>query len=143
MEMTDWLYSKCDKIDNELGKWDMFSTSVQAGRDQISDALRIMGIVAFLLSFDVAVGIGPVIAAVWVTYIAIRKGNTNGLLLMPLLHGISIANCLSEAEIATEEIRQLAIGLLMAIEGGVLIYFSTQNDKVYEWQTFNWDNDND
>ena len=143
MEMTDWLYSKCDKIDNELEKWEMFSTSVQAGRDQISDALRIMGIGAFLLSFDVAVGIGPVIAAVWVTYIAIRKGNTNGLLIMPLLHGISIANCLSEAEIASEDIRQLVVGLLMAIEGGVLIYFSTQNDKVYEWQTFNWDSDND
>jgi hypothetical protein len=143
MEMTDWLYSKCDEIDNELEKWDMFSPSVQAGRDQISDSLRIMGIVAFLLSFDVAVGIGPVVAAVWVTYIAIRKGNTNGLLLMPLLHGISIANCLNEAEIASEEIRQLFVGLLMAIEGGVLIYFSTQNDRVFEWQTFNWESDND
>jgi len=143
MEMTDWLYSKCDEVDNEIEKWDMFSPSVQAGRDQISDSLRITGIVAFLFSFDIAVGIGPVIAAVWVTYIAIRKGNTNGLLLMPLLHGISIANCLSEAEIASEEFRQLVVGLLMAIEGGALIYFSTQNDKVYEWQTFNWENDND
>ena len=146
MEMTDWLYSKCDEIDNELEKWETFffqGSSTQAGRDQISDSLRIMGIVAFMLSFDVAVGIGPVIAAVWVTYIAIRKGNTNGLLLMPLLHGISIANCLNEAEIAEEEIRQLFVGLLMAIEGGVLIYFSTQNDRVFEWQTFNWESDND
>ncbi len=143
MEMTDWLYSKCDEVDNEIEKWEMFSPSVQAGRDQISDALRMIGIVAFLFSFDIAVGIGPVIAAVWVTYIAIRKGNTNGLLLMPLLHGISIANCLSEAEIASAEIRQLVVGVLMAIEGGVLIYFSTQNDKVYDWQTFNWESDND
>ena len=62
---------------------------------------------------------------------------------MPLLHGISIANCLNEAEIAEEEIRQLFVGLLMAIEGGVLIYFSTQNDRVFEWQTFNWESDND
>ena len=143
MEMTDWLYSKCDDVDNEIERWDMFSPSVQAGRDQISDALRIIGIGAFLLSFDVAVGIGPVVAAVWVTYIAIRKGNTNGLLLMPLLHGISIANCLSEAEIGSAEFRQLFVGVLMAIEGGALIYFSTQNDKVYEWQTFNWESDND
>jgi hypothetical protein len=143
MEMTDWLYLKCDEVDNEIQKWDMFAPSVQAGRDQISDALRIMGIAAFLFSFDIALGIGPVVAAVWVTYIAIRKGNTNGLLLMPLLHGISIAKCLNEAEIASEELRQLVVGVLMAIEGGILIYFSTQNDKVYEWQTFNWDNDND
>ena len=143
MEMTDWLYSKCDEVDNEIEKWDMFSPSVQAGRDQISDVLRIIGIGAFLFSWNVAVGIGPVIAAVWVTYIAIRKGNTNGLLLMPLLHGISIANCLSEAEIGSAEFRQLFVGVLMAIEGGALIYFSTQNDKVYEWQTFNWESDND
>jgi hypothetical protein len=143
MEMTGWLYSKCDEIDNELEKWETFSTSTQAGREQISDTLRMMGIGAFLLSFDVAIGIGPVVASIWVTYIAIRKGSTNGLLLMPLLHGISIANCLSEAEIATEDFRQLVVGVLMAIEGGVLIYFSTQNDKVYEWQTFNWESDND
>ena len=57
----------------------------QAGRDQISDVLRIMGIAAFLFSFDIALGIGPVIAAVWVTYIAIRKGNTNGLLLHAII----------------------------------------------------------
>jgi hypothetical protein len=50
---------------------------------------------------------------------------------------------LSEAEIASAEIRQLVVGVLMAIEGGVLIYFSTQNDKVYDWQTFNWESDND
>ncbi len=143
MEMTDWLYLKCDEVDNEIERWDMFSPSVQAGREQISDVLRIMGIAAFLFSFDIALGIGPVIAAVWVTYIAIRKGNTNGLLLMPLLHGISIANCLNEAEIASGEFRQLVVGLLMAIEGGVLIYFSTQNDTVYEWETFNWDDDNE
>jgi hypothetical protein len=143
MEMTDWLYLKCDEVDNEIERWDMFSPSVQAGRDQISDVLRIMGIAAFLFSFDIALGIGPVIAAVWVTYIAIRKGNTNGLLLMPLLHGISIANCLNEAEIASGEFRQLVVGVLMAIEGGVLVYFSTQNDTVYEWETFNWDDDND
>ncbi|MBT5254583.1 MAG: hypothetical protein HOL72_02340, partial [Euryarchaeota archaeon] len=143
MEMTDWLYSKCDEIDNELENWNTFSSSTQAGRDQISDALRIIGIGAFLLSFDVAIGIGPVVASIWVTYIAIRKGNTNGLLLMPLLHGISIANCLSEAEIASEEFRQLVVGLLMAVEGGALIYFSTQNDRVYDWQTFNWEDDNE
>ena len=143
MEMTDWLYLKCDEVDNEIERWDMFSPSVQAGRDQISDVLRIMGIAAFLFSFDIALGIGPVIAAVWVTYIAIRKGNTNGLLLMPLLHGISIANCLNEAGIASGEFRQLVVGVLMAIEGGVLVYFSTQNDTVYEWETFNWDDDND
>ena len=62
---------------------------------------------------------------------------------MPLLHGISIANCLNEAEIASGEFRQLVVGVLMAIEGGVLIYFSTQNDTVYEWETFNWDDDDD
>jgi len=143
MEMTDWLYSKCDEIDNELENWNTFSSSTQAGRDQISDTLRILGIGAFLLSFDVAIGIGPVIASVWVTYIAIRKGSTNGLLLMPLLHGISIANCLNEANIVSDEVGQLIVGLLMAVEGATLIYFSTQNDTVYEWQTFNWDDDNE
>ena len=25
MEMTDWLYSKCDEVDNEIEKWGMFS----------------------------------------------------------------------------------------------------------------------
>jgi hypothetical protein len=121
----------------------IISITTQEGRTQISDALRIMGIAAFLLSFDVAVGIGPVIASVWVTYIAIRKGSINGLLAMPLLHGISIANSLNEADIASEEIRHLIVGLLMAIEGGVLIYFSTQNDTVYEWESFKWDNDDE
>ena len=143
MEMTNWLYSKCEEMTGIHQPDTIISITTQEGRTQISDALRIMGIAAFLLSFDVAVGIGPVIASLWVTYIAIRKGSTNGLLLMPLLHGISIANCLNEANIVSEEIGQLAIGLLMAIEGGVLIYFSTQNDTVYEWETFNWDDDNE
>jgi hypothetical protein len=143
MEMTNWLYSKCEEMTGIHQPDKMISITTQEGRTQISDALRIMGIAAFLLSFDIAVGIGPVIASLWVTYIAIRKGNTNGLLVMPLLHGISIANCLNEANIVSDEIGQLAIGLLMAIEGGVLIYFSTQNDTVYEWDTFNWENDDD
>ena len=143
MEMTNWLYSKCEEMTGIHQPDKIISITTQEGRTQISDALRIMGIAAFLLSFDIAVGIGPVIASLWVTYIAIRKGNTNGLLVMPLLHGISIANCLNEANIVSDEIGQLAIGLLMAIEGGVLIYFSTQNDTVYEWDTFNWENDDD
>jgi len=143
MEMTNWLYSKCEEMTGIHQPDQMISITTQEGRTQISDTLRIMGIAAFLLSFDVAVGLGPVIASVWVTYIAIRKGSTNGLLLMPLLHGISIANCLNEANIVSDDFGQLIVGLLMAIEGGVLIYFSTQNDTVYEWQTFNWDDDNE
>jgi hypothetical protein len=143
MEMTNWLYSKCEEMTGIHQPNQIISITTQEGRTQISDALRIMGIAAFLLSFEIGVGIGPVIASVWVTYIAIRKGSTNGLLLMPLLHGISIANCLNKANIASDDIGQLVVGLLMAIEGGVLIYFSTQNDTVYEWQTFNWDDDND
>ena len=143
MEMTNWLYSKCEEMTGIHQPDQIISITTQEGRTQISDALRIMGIAAFLLSFDVAVGIGPVIASGWVTYIAIRKGNTNGLLVMPLLHGISIANSLNEAEIASEEIRQIIVGLLMAIEGGVLIYFSTQNDTVYEWEAFKWDTDDE
>lgn len=143
MEMTKWLYSKCEDLTGAPQHGQIISITTQEGRTQISNALRIMGIAAFLLSFDVAVGIGPVIASVWVTYIAIRKGSTNGLLLMPLLHGISIANCLNEANIVSDEIGQLIVGLLMAVEGATLIYFSTQNDTVYEWETFNWDDDNE
>ena len=143
MEMTNWLYSKCEEMTGIHQPDQMISITTQEGRTQISDALRIMGIAAFLLSFDVGVGIGPVIASVWVTYIAIRKGSTNGLLLMPLLHGISIANCLNEANIVSDDIGQLIVGLLMAIEGGVLIYFSTQNDTVYEWEAFKWDADDE
>ena len=143
MEMTKWLYSKCEDLTGVPQHGQIISITTQEGRTQISNALRIMGIAAFLLSFDVAVGIGPVIASVWVTYIAIRKGSTNGLLLMPLLHGISIANCLNEANIVSDEIGQLIVGLLMAVEGATLIYFSTQNDTVYEWETFNWDDDNE
>ena len=143
MEMTNWLYSKCEEMTGIHQPEQIISITTQEGRTQISDALRIMGIAAFLLSFDVAVGIGPVIASIWVTYIAIRKGSTNGLLVMPLLHGLAIANSLNEADIASGEIRQIIVGLLMAIEGGVLIYFSTQNDTVYEWQSFKWDTDDD
>lgn len=143
MEMSGKLYIKCEDVEIYEQSGTSFLTTTQKGREQISDTLRVLGITACLFSFEVAIGLGPVIAAIWVSYIAIRKGSTNGLLAMPLLHGVSIANSLSEADIATEAVRDFLVGSIMAIEGFVLIYFSTQNDKVYEWQTFEWDSDND
>ena len=114
----------------------------QEKREGIVDTLYITTYVFFILSFEALLGLGTLAGAVLLTRDILLKGYANALFFVPAIHAIALANLIIQLEIDSIPIG-IPIGLFLLIEGLSISWLSLQNDKVYEFEFFEWDNDDD
>jgi len=107
----------------------MIRCATEEGREKLSAALRIWGMVFLLLSFDEVYGLSTLFVALWVTWEAWDKKDRTLLLLTPALHAIALWNIERVAEIQGNDLA----GWLLIIEGSVMSYLAA-----IKWYP-NWD----
>ena len=103
-------------------------------------ALQI-GSLGFIVSFDIFHGIGPILGFIMLTWSALKKGQENSLLLLPILLTFSIYNLMIQSEIGDGDQRTIIAGTALAIQGILLSVLSTKDDIVYDWEAFHWESD--
>ena len=108
-------------------------------REEIVDTLYITTYSFFILSFEALFGLGTITGAVLLTRDIMNKGYFNALLFVPAIHAVALANLIDQTGIAINI--GIPIGLFLAIEGLVISWFALQNDRVYDFEFFEWEND--
>ena len=103
--------------------------------------LRFVAMASLLLSFNVFGGIGMIAASAWATQDAFQKGNKISILFLPLLHGLTVGNELSEFNILESFERGVMVGSVFLIEGVALIVYSSRTDSIYDSKLFTWESD--
>ncbi len=83
------------------------------------------------------------IAIIWATVEVFRVGDKTSLLALPLLHAFTLGNQLAQLEISSEEGRAYGVGLLLVVEGFVLLYLSSKDDIIYDAKMFTWRDDDE
>ena len=96
---------------------------------------------AFVAGYSVFFGIGPVIGLLLLGRSALLDGRPNSMIALPILLTFSIVNMMSQAEIGTDEQRQTMTGLTLAVQGIILTLMSAKDDLIYDYESFDWDND--
>ena len=109
--------------------------------EKLHNELKFFSLVPLMLSFDVFLGIGMLIASLWATVEVFRVGDKTSLLLLPLLHGLTLGNILYQADLFTENGRGYIVGSLLVIEGIALLNSSGKDDMIYDSNVFNWQSD--
>jgi drug/metabolite transporter superfamily protein YnfA len=112
----------------------------QEKKEVIVNTLYITTYVFFILSFEALLGLGTLAGAVLLTRDIITKGYANALFFVPAIHAIALANLIIQLDIDSIPIG-IPIGLFLLIEGISISWLSLQNDKMYEFKFFNWNND--
>lgn len=96
---------------------------------------------AFVAGYSVFYGIGPFIGLLLLGRSALLEGRPNSMIALPILLTFSIVNMMAQAEIGTDEQRQTITGLTLAVQGILLTLMSAKDDLVYDYESFDWDND--
>ena len=110
---------------------------------KLSTELRYISLATLLLSFDAFKGLGMLIASGWATFDAIKNGEKISLLFLPLLHALTLGNLLFQFDVADEGTREILVGVLLGIEGLVLLAISIKEDSLYDLNIFSWDSDDE
>jgi hypothetical protein len=100
-----------------------------------------IGAVGFIIGYAVFFGLGPVIGLVLVGRTALRNGQTNSLLLMPVLFSFSVYNLMVQSDLGDGDLRTTVVGLTLATQGLLLTLLSMKDDLVYEWDSVDWESD--
>ena len=115
------------------------------GRDQDGGSTAALATqiaaLAFVAGYSVFFGIGPVIGLLLLGRSALLDGRPNSMIALPILLTFSIVNMMSQAEIGTDEQRQTMTGLTLAVQGIILTLMSAKDDLIYDYESFEWDND--
>jgi hypothetical protein len=96
---------------------------------------------AFVAGYSVFYGVGPVIGLLLLGRSALLDGRPNSMIALPILLTFSIVNMMAQAEIGTDEQRQTMTGLTLAVQGVLLTLMSAKDDLIYDYESFDWDND--
>ena len=91
---------------------------------------------------EAVLGLGTLAGAVLLTRDILLKGYANALFFVPAIHAIALANLIIQLDLDSIPIG-IPIGLFLLIEGLGISWLSLQNDKVYEFEFFEWDSDDD
>lgn len=110
-------------------------------RKEIVDTLYITTYSFFILSFEALFGLGTIVGAVLLTRDIMYKGYFNALLFVPAIHAVALANLIVQTGIDDQIKIGIPIGLFLAIEGLVISWFALQNDRVYDFEFFEWGSD--
>lgn len=115
----------------------------EALKKKLSTELRYISLGALLLSFDAFNGLGMLIASIWATFDVVKNGEKISLLFLPLLHGLTLGNVLYQFDVADESMREILVGILLGIEGVVLLGLSIKEDTLYDLGIFTWDSNDE
>ena len=108
-------------------------------KKKLSTELRYISLGALLLSFDAFNGLGMLVASIWATFDVLKNGEKISLLFLPLLHGLTLGNVLYQFDVADESMREILVGILLGVEGVILLGLSIKEDTLYDLEIFSWD----
>ena len=111
-----------------------------ARKSEIINTLYIATYVLFLLSYEALNGVGTIIGAVVLTRDIITKGYTSAALFIPAIHALALFNLLVQTEINMVP-EGVLLGSVLLVEGLAVSWYSLQNDRVYDFKFFDWEND--
>ena len=97
--------------------------------------------VGYIIGYSVFFGVGPLIGLAMLTYSAIRKGQINSLLLLPVLLTFSVVNLMVQSDIGTTDQQTTVAGLVLAVQGIMFTLLSAKDDLVYDWEQVSWESD--
>ena len=109
-------------------------------KSDLINTLYIATYILFMLSYEALNGVGTIIGAVVLTRDIISKGYTSAALFIPAIHALALFNLLLQTEFDLIP-EGVLLGSILLIEGIVVSWFSLQNDRVYDFKFFDWDND--
>jgi len=109
-------------------------------KSEIINTLYVFTYVLFLLSYEAFNGIGTIVGAIVLTRDIFAKGYTNAVLFVPAIHALALMNLIVQTEFEMIQ-ESIALGSVLLIEGLILSWLSLQNDRVYDFKFFEWEND--
>ena len=102
-----------------------------------------LGALGFVAGYNVFYGIGPFIGFFMLGWSALRNGQANSLLLLPILLTFSVYNFMVQMSVGDTDLRTTVTGVSLALQGIVLTLLSTKDDTVYDWKSLSWASDDD
>ena len=112
------------------------------GREELIKTMRIWTMVCLVLSWDAVYGFGTVIGAVWITWEVFGKGQSNALLLMPMLHGFALWNLMEQVLPAEQMAQDWLVGLLLIAEGAAFTWLASNSEVAWNWEGFEFEDEN-
>ncbi len=100
-----------------------------------------IGALGFVAGYDVFYGVGPFLGFIMLCWSALRKGQANSLLLLPILLTFSVYNFMVQTKMGDGDLRTTIMGASLAIQGILLTVLSTKDDTVYDWESLTWESD--
>ena len=99
-------------------------------------------ITGFLFSFTAANGIGPIIGALYLTYIVISDKYRNMFMFLPVIHILAFINfAIQNDDLITETAFFQLSGLILIAEGLLLTLYSSKAE--YAWEMFDWEDEDE
>jgi len=102
-----------------------------------------LGVLGYLIGYEVFFGIGPVIGLAILAYSAYRGGQASNLLILPPLVTFAIVNVMIQSDIGTIEDRTSIAGAILAVQGIIFTLLSNKDDLIYDWESIEWASDED
>ena len=100
-----------------------------------------IGALGYIAGYSIFFGVGPVLGFAIIAYSALKNGQVNSMLLLPILMTFSIINIMVQSEIGTVEQRTTIAGMTLAVQGIILTLLSAKDDMVYDWESVTWESD--
>ena len=97
--------------------------------------------VGYIIGYSVFFGIGPLVGLAMLSYSALRKGQINSMLLLPVLVTFSVVNLMVQSDIGTTDQQTTVAGLVLAVQGIMFTLLSAKDDLVYDWEQVSWPSD--
>ena len=136
------LYRWADEANNETpAVISSFNLGSLLGREQLLKTMQIWTMICLVLSWDAVYGLGTVIGAGWITWEVFGKGQSNAMLLMPILHGFALWNYLEQAIPAEQVAQDWLVGLLLIAEGAAFTWLASNSDIAWNWKKFEFENE--
>jgi hypothetical protein len=109
-------------------------------KSEIINTLYVVTYVLFLVSYEAFNGIGTLVGAIILTRDIVTKGYTNAVFFVPAIHALALMNLLVQTDFDMIQ-EGIVLGSVLLIEGLIVSWLSLQNDRVYDFKFFEWEND--
>ena len=102
-----------------------------------------LGVLGYIIGYEVFFGIGPVIGLAILAYSAYKGGQASSLLILPALVTFASINVMIQSDIGSVDERTTLAGAILAIQGIMFTLLSSKDDLIYDWDNIEWDSDED
>ncbi|MBL6806202.1 MAG: hypothetical protein ISQ54_01905 [Candidatus Poseidonia sp.] len=100
-----------------------------------------IGVLGYLVGYEVFFGIGPVIGLAILAYSVYKGGQASNLLILPALVTFASINVMIQSDIGTVDERTTLAGAILAIHGIMFTLLSNKDDLIYDWENIEWESD--